>query len=133
MRCRQIEALFDVPPQERQSLRWEGDVPLDDRPWNVGLITGPSGCGKSTTARALFGVDALSTAPTWTEGAVLDDFPATMPLEEITAICQAVGFNTIPAWLRPFSVLSNGEQFRVTLARLLSESPDRVGLFALPE
>src|SRR5690606_32144857 len=36
--------------------------------------------------------------------------------------CQAVGFNTIPAWLRPFAVLSNGERFRAELARRLVES-----------
>jgi ABC-type lipoprotein export system ATPase subunit/GNAT superfamily N-acetyltransferase len=130
MRCRQIAALFDVPSQEKQTLRWSGEVPLDERPWNVGLIVGPSGCGKTTTARALFGTDALHAGLAWSEGAVLDDFPAGMPLEAITALCQAVGFNTIPAWLRPFSVLSNGEQFRVALARLLAESP---GLVVLDE
>lgn len=39
-------------------------------------------------------------------------------------MCQAVGFNTIPAWLRPFGVLSNGEKFRVTMARTLLELPE---------
>jgi len=128
MRCRQVEALFDVPPQEKQTLHWSGDVPLDDRPWNVGLIVGPSGCGKSTVARALFGAEALRPTLEWSGGSVLDDFPSESPLADITAICQAVGFNTIPAWLRPFSVLSNGEQFRVMLARKLLESPALVVL-----
>lgn len=44
----------------------------------------------------------------------------------ISAICQAVGFNTIPAWLRPFAVLSNGEKFRVELARRMLEAGDEV-------
>ncbi len=123
MRCRQVEALFDVPVQERQTLRWSGDVPLDSREWNVGLIVGPSGCGKSTVARSLFG-DALALEPTWGGASVLDDFPQQMKLEDIAGICQAVGFNTIPAWLRSFEVLSNGEKFRVMLARLLAELPD---------
>lgn len=122
MRCRQIECLFDIPSQEKQTLRWSGDVPLDNRAWNVGLIVGPSGCGKSTVARALFGNDALLSTLKWSKQSVLDDFPATSSLEDIAAICQAVGFNTIPAWLRPFAVLSNGEQFRVTLARRLLET-----------
>jgi len=123
-----VEALFDVPVQEKQSLRWSGEVPLDERPWNVGLIMGPSGSGKTTIARELFGADALAPAFTWSGASVLDDFPVDAPLADITAICQAVGFNTIPAWLRPFAVLSNGEQFRVTLARLLAESPSLVVL-----
>ncbi len=93
----------------------------------MGLITGPSGCGKTTVARALFGVEALRDPLAWGAGAVLDDFPA-RPLNEIADICQAVGFNTIPAWLRPFAVLSNGEQFRAMLARRLLETPARVVL-----
>src|SRR5690606_1917253 len=118
-----------VPPQERQTLRWRGEVPIDERPWNIGLIVGPSGSGKTTCARALFGDEALRAGEfEWTGAAVLDDFPADMRLEDIAAICQAVGFNTIPAWLRPFHVLSNGEKFRVTLARLLAEQKDVVVL-----
>jgi ABC-type uncharacterized transport system YnjBCD ATPase subunit len=128
MRARQVEALFDVPPVEQQTLRWQGDVPLDDRPWNVGLIVGPSGCGKSTVASALFGAEALASSLKWGGASVLDDFPTECPLGDLSAICQAVGFNTIPAWLRPFSVLSNGEQFRAMLARRLVESPSLVVL-----
>lgn len=30
----------------------------------------------------------------------------------------------VPTWLRPFAVLSNGEQFRATLARLICEAPE---------
>lgn len=118
IRCRQVESLFDVPPQEKQTLRWVGDVPLSAQPWHVGLIVGPSGSGKSIVAKALF-PDAQPPAPTWTARSVIDDFPPEASLVDISAICQAVGFNTIPAWLRPHAVLSNGEQFRVLLARLL--------------
>jgi ABC-type ATPase with predicted acetyltransferase domain len=32
----------------------------------------------------------------------------------------------VPAWLRPFHVLSNGEKFRAGLARLVAENPDKV-------
>jgi GNAT superfamily N-acetyltransferase len=34
---------------------------------------------------------------------------------------SAVGFNTIPSWMKPFHVLSNGEQFRANLARRLKD------------
>jgi hypothetical protein len=43
-------------------------------------------------------------------------------VSDITAAFSSVGFNTIPAWLRPYHVLSNGEQFRVTMARALLEA-----------
>lgn len=32
----------------------------------------------------------------------------------------------MPAWLRPYQVLSNGERFRADLARIISEAPARV-------
>jgi len=47
-------------------------------------------------------------------------------VEQIAAVCQAVGFNTIPAWMRPHAVLSNGEKFRVELARRLLEDGDPI-------
>jgi hypothetical protein len=57
---------------------------------------------------------------------VIDDFAGTLSMEQVSSACQAVGFNTIPAWLRPFYVLSNGERFRVELARRLLELSDPI-------
>lgn len=122
-RTRQLEAMFDVPPQEKARLTWRGDVDLDARPWQVGLITGPSGSGKSTIMRHLFGDPSELS---WSSRSVIDDFAAGHGIEAISGVCQAVGFNTIPAWMRPYSVLSNGERFRVELARRLLEVPDPV-------
>lgn len=119
VRAKQLAAAFDVPLAKREMLRWSGQVPIEQKDWSVGLIVGPSGAGKSTILREAFG-DPREFE--WGGDAVADDFPAGMSIEDITAVCQAVGFNTIPAWLRPFRVLSNGEQFRVTLARTLVES-----------
>jgi len=113
--------MFDVPQTTEQTLSWHVDLPLHERAWHVGLIVGPSGSGKSTVARALFG-DAMQQPAEWHGASVLDDFPADISVQDITSICMAVGFNTIPAWLRPYNVLSNGEQFRVSMARLLASS-----------
>ena len=46
----------------------------------------------------------------------------------MAAALSSVGLGSVPAWLRPFSVLSNGEQFRANLARLIAEAPDRAVL-----
>ena len=124
-RARQLEGMFDVPRQEYSVVEWHGDLPYDDEPWNVGLIVGPSGSGKSTVARQLFG-ERVDYRFAWSGASVIDDFAADKPMQEIATVCQAVGFNTIPAWLRPHHVLSTGEHFRVDLARRLLEQDDPI-------
>lgn len=120
-RVMQMEGIFDVPPTERSWEEWHVEIPIEERDWNVGLIVGPSGCGKSTIARELFG-DALVTGYEWpTERSVLDGFPEEMPIKSITGLLSSVGFSSPPAWLRPFHVLSTGQQFRVTVARAMAD------------
>ena len=123
-RARQLEAMFDVPYQETQEITWTGEVPIEERKWNVGLIVGPSGSGKSTIAREMFGEPHVGGKKQfkWDSASVIDDFPKDKTMEEIAATCQAVGFNTIPAWLRPYEVLSTGEKFRADVARLMLET-----------
>lgn len=122
-RVRQLSAVFDVPLTDATELSWRGELPIEGGDWSVGLIVGPSGCGKSTIAREVFGE---SEPFQWTDAAVIDDLAPSAPLETVTAACQAVGFNTIPAWTRPYGVLSTGEQFRVTLARHMLEGGDPI-------
>jgi len=124
-RARQVEALFDVPVQDKCSLKWNGEIPIDEKPWNVGLIVGPSGCGKSSVARKLF-ADKYEPTLKWEGASVIDDFAEGIPVAAIAAACSSVGFNTIPAWLRPYAVLSNGEKFRVEMARRLLEVGDPI-------
>lgn len=122
-RARQVSAMFDCPVTEKCRLEWKLDFPLDDEPWNVGLVVGPSGSGKTTVMRHVWGEPP---ALKWGGASVVDDFDPRLSMELISSTCGAVGFNTIPAWMRPFRVLSNGEQFRVDLARRLSELADPI-------
>lgn len=119
----QIEGMFDVPPNRQAVERWRCHIKLD-RPWNIGLIVGPSGSGKTTLAKELFGRDMISGWDWKQDQAIVDGFPEGIPIAEITAILSSVGFSSPPSWLKPFGVLSNGEQFRVNLARTLAEKPD---------
>jgi GNAT superfamily N-acetyltransferase len=124
-RARQLEGIFDVPPSEKTRLSWKAQLPIEELDWNVGLIVGPSGSGKTTIARELFG-KLLDIRLKWGGASIIDDFDKSLSMEDIAAVCQAVGFNTIPAWLRPYKVLSNGERFRVELARRLLEGGDLI-------
>lgn len=118
----QVRGLFDLPPAKTSCLRWQVRLPLEERPWSIGLVTGPSGCGKSTIARHLWprALDEASGLTWEPERSLLDSFPETLSIKDVTALLSAVGFSSPPAWLRPFRVLSTGQQFRVTLARLLA-------------
>jgi GNAT superfamily N-acetyltransferase len=122
-RLTQAAGLFDLTLQPTSRLEWDVHLPLEQQPWSIGLITGPSGCGKSTIARTLWPRET-NWAHEWPrERSILDAFPVELSIKEVTALLSAVGFASPPAWLRPFQVLSTGQQFRATLARLLAESP----------
>jgi ABC-type Mn2+/Zn2+ transport system ATPase subunit len=97
---------------------------LTTRGWQVGVIVGPSGSGKTSLGKMVLGDGAL-----WTGGVGPDDAPimeAIAPkgdFDAVTAALSAVGLGSVPSWLRPYGVLSNGEKFRAELARIVAEEP----------
>jgi energy-coupling factor transporter ATP-binding protein EcfA2 len=124
-RVTQLQGMFDLEPAGTSSISWQVNLPLEEKSWNIGLIVGPSGCGKSTIARRLWPEETARGASfTWpADQALIDAFPPSLSIKDITELLSSVGFSSPPAWLRPYHVLSTGQQFRVTLARLLAESP----------
>ena len=83
--------------------------------YSIGLIVGPSGSGKSSMLKDFGSEESIE----WeSDKAVCSHFNGA---EDAQERLSAVGFNTIPSWLRPFHVLSNGEQFRANLARRLKD------------
>ena len=123
-RVAQVEGIFDLSPLERSEERWRVNLPIEDFDWNVGLIVGPSGSGKTTVARNIFG-SAVFTGFDWPEDkSILDGFPGNMSIHEIVELLSSVGLSSPPVWLKPFHVLSTGQQMRVNVARLLAERRD---------
>ena len=80
--------------------------------WSIGVIYGGSGTGKTTLLKQF--------------GNLIDDkFDDKKPLisnfdflepKEATLLLSAMGLSSVPTWLRPFALLSNGEQYRARLA-----------------
>src|SRR5690606_14432171 len=65
--------------------------------------------------------------PRWpADRPVIDAIAPTGDVNAVTAALAAVGLGSVPTWLRPHRVLSNGERFRADLARLVCEAPERV-------
>lgn len=129
-RVKQVEGIFDIAPGERSVTKIEVDMPYEDREWSVGLVMAPSGAGKTTIARHLWPDKIISGFDWDRDKAVVSEFPSKIGIQAITEYLSSVGFSSPPSWLRPFHALSNGEQFRVTLARAMAEEND---LFVIDE
>jgi len=103
------------------------ELPIEGQSWALGLVTGPSGSGKTSIGKKFFGGGVLYRA---------DDSPANKPIidaitpkgsfNDVTAALAGVGLGSVPSWLRPYRVLSNGEKFRADLARIICEAPTQV-------
>jgi ABC-type thiamine transport system ATPase subunit len=120
-RLLQLEGMFDVAPAAAERQEWNVTMPLPAE-WHVGVIVGPSGSGKSTIAAELFGAELVQ-GWKWPAGkSIVDGFPEEMSIRDVCGLLSSVGFSSPPAWRRPFRVLSNGQQFRVNLARTLAEA-----------
>jgi len=116
-RTSKIQADYDVK-FEHSCERFTGDLDLPEN-WQIGVIVGNSGTGKSTIAKELFS-DWYTKAFSYTHESVIDDMPK-CDMSEIERAFYSVGFGSVPSWLKPYSVLSNGEKMRVDLARALLE------------
>ena len=103
------------------------DLPVDDKDWSLGLIVGPSGTGKTSMGGEFWGNEYIFDPDDWAEGEpIIDSISKDRDFNFVTGALSGVGLGTVPAWLRPFHVLSNGEKFRANLARVLCEEPDKV-------
>ena len=122
-RVSQVRGMFDLPPDSAVSQSWRFDFPIETEPWQIGLIVGPSGSGKSVVARHVFKSAYFHTGYKWPRNkSVVDGFPSHLSGEDVTAALSCVGFSSPPHWLKPFRHLSNGQQFRAELARLMLEN-----------
>lgn len=124
-RAARVKSLFNAESGANFDL--EAELPIDDDDWSIGMIVGPSGSGKTSMGRQIWGPEALADFSSWpSDRPIIDAIQPGGDFDEITGALSGVGLGTVPAWLRPYPVLSNGEQFRANLARILVEQPRRV-------
>jgi ABC-type lipoprotein export system ATPase subunit len=119
-RTEKVKGMFDVDMVEVKK-EFDVNIPIEDKKWNIGFIVGASGTGKTTIAKEVFKDFNLFKGFKWSENAVVDDFPKKLSAKEITESLSKVGFSSPPDWLKPFSVLSNGQKMRAELARIILE------------
>ena len=96
--------------------------------WNIGVVVGASGSGKTSIGKQIFGENKIvDLSKDWSaDKPIIDDIAPDGDFNKVTGLLASVGLGDVPSWLRPFRVLSNGEQFRAGLARLICEKPSEV-------
>ena len=124
-RVQQVAGMFDVAVSDEAERTFCFEVPPSGDSWSIGCIVGPSGSGKSSIARYLY-PQSEDCGSVWaSDKAVIDGF-GDLPIKTITNMLTVVGFSSPPSWIKPYSVLSNGEKFRCDLARALLREPATV-------
>lgn len=125
-RSARVKSLFNAERGDSFSL--DAELPVEDIDWQIGLIVGPSGSGKTSIGRQLFGggkiVDLYSG---WNSDLpIIEALAPEADFNGVTGALANVGLGDVPSWLRPFHALSNGQQFRAGLARVIVEAPNEV-------
>ncbi len=124
-RAARVKSLFNVDTGANFDL--VADLPVDDKDWRIGLVVGPSGSGKTSIGKRFFGDDKIYEPDDWPhDKPIIDAIAMGDDFDKVTGALSAVGLGTVPTWLRPYPVLSNGEKFRANLARLICETPKQV-------
>lgn len=116
-RVSKLKADFDIK-NEHANERFVGDIVYPDE-WQIGVIVGGSGIGKSSIANELYH-DYICRYD-YNAASVIDDMPDAK-MEDISRAFYSVGFGSVPSWIKPYNVLSNGEKMRVDLARAMLEN-----------
>ncbi|WP_264520410.1 hypothetical protein [Flavobacterium sp. N1994] len=121
-----MKSLFNA--EDGSSFNKEFDIDIDSLEWGIGLIIGASGSGKSSVGRQFFQENKIvDLYEGWDFGKpIVDCILPEGDFNTVTGALAAVGLGDVPSWLRPLNALSNGQQFRAGLARLITEAPDEV-------
>ena len=122
-RAARVKSLFNA----ENGCDWEkvAELPIEGKEWQIGLIVGPSGSGKTSIGSKIFNEPIYDLYSGWDSNKpIIDCIAPDGDFNTVTGMLSAVGLGDVPAWLRPFNVLSNGEKFRAGLARLACERPE---------
>lgn len=125
-RASRVKSLFNVESGANFDLI--ADLPIDDGDWKIGLVVGPSGSGKTSLGKKIFSPQAFyEPGGGWNpELPIIDCIGVDAGFNEATGALAAVGLGSVPSWLRPYPVLSNGEKFRADLAHIICSAPEQI-------
>jgi len=112
---------FDIQNKEESSVNIPNNFnELETFDWQIGVIYGGSGTGKSTLLK-YFGT--IQDVEFDNSIALISNFKMLSP-EDASMLLSSIGLSSVPTWLRPYNVLSNGEQYRAQLAFKIANAKD---------
>ena len=125
-RAERIRSLFNC--ENGHLFHTQADLPVEKNGWKIGAIIGPSGSGKTSLGRKIWGPDHVADLGAgWPKDKpIIDAITPDGPFDAVPAALSAVGLGSVPSWLRPYHILSTGEQFRAGLARLIAQPPEQI-------
>lgn len=124
-RAARVKSLFNAEYGHKFSI--SVDTNIDELDWQIGVVVGASGSGKTSIGQTFFDGKIYDLKKGWNDDKpIVDDICPEGDFNAVTSALSAVGLGSVPSWLRPFRILSNGEQFRAGLARLLLSDCDEV-------
>lgn len=112
---------FDIQDSKKTSV----EIPINfaeckNFEWNIGVIYGGSGTGKSTLLKHFGTIREIQFDE---NKSLISNFDWIEP-SDACLLLSAIGLSSVPTWLRPFRTLSNGEQYRATLAYLIGSAKE---------
>lgn len=126
---RYVEQAFDLSVDEEMRTTIPLSHRLEEDFDNIGLIIGPSGSGKSSILKR-FGTEQFNEFDR--EKTLISNFDF-MRAEDAAQLLTAVGLSSVPAWVRQFRLLSNGEQYRANLAMTLVRHKNKDKILVVDE
>jgi ABC-type lipoprotein export system ATPase subunit/GNAT superfamily N-acetyltransferase len=112
---------FDIQNKEETEVEVSFNLSeAKDFDWNIGVIYGSSGSGKTTILKRM---GELSKSNFDLEKPLISNFDWLEP-KDATLLLTSMGLSSVPTWLRPFHLLSNGEQYRAELAYKVGKAKD---------
>jgi energy-coupling factor transporter ATP-binding protein EcfA2 len=107
-----IEGMFDYSPSE--SIEFNKKIPDIPKEFGLGVIVGSSGSGKSLSLNELSKKEIPNFDST---KAIIDCFGN----KDAIKYLMGCGLKSVPSWVKPYNILSNGEKYRCEVAMILGD------------